>query len=140
MCSLTKFVSFYTDFGQVALPAISGLYSLYKKDYKGASWLLTSVAVNQIGIEFLKRAFNTKRPNGGKRAFPSGNTAAAFLGPGFLMARYSLSLTNPLVFSSIAMATLVGIGRVWINVHWPQDIVGGALLGYAVTCLVPSLN
>lgn len=139
MTSLTKFVSFYTDFGQVALPTAAGLYSLYKKDYNGTAWLLTSVVVNQIGIEVLKRVFNTKRPNGGKLAFPSGNTAAAFLGPCFLIARYGLSVTDPLVFSSITMATLVGIGRVWINVHWPQDIVGGAFLGYIVTWLVPSL-
>jgi membrane-associated phospholipid phosphatase len=139
MSSLTNFVSFYTDLGQVALPAVAGLYSLYKKDYKGVAWLLASVAVNQLGIEFLKRAFNTRRPNGGKRAFPSGNTAAAFLGPCFLRARSGLSVKEPLVFSSIILATLVGIGRVWINVHWPQDIVGGAFLGYAVTWLVPSL-
>ena len=131
-------VALYTDFGQVALPAFAGLYSLCEGDYAGTGWLLTSVVVNQIGIECLKRVFNTKRPNGCKRAFPSGNTAAAFLGPCFLAARYGLSLTNPLISSSLAMATLVGIGRVWIQVHWPQDVVGGALLGYAVTWLVPS--
>ena len=130
-------VSWYTDFGQVALPAVAASYALYKKDYKGVAWLLLSVVVNQMSIEILKRLFNTKRPNGGERAFPSGNTAAAFLGPCFLIARYHLSLTTPLVVSSLALAALVGVGRVFINVHWPHDIVGGGLLGYIVSWIIP---
>jgi membrane-associated phospholipid phosphatase len=137
MPSLIKIVSFYTDFGQVALPTIGGLFSLQKKDYAGVGWLLASVIVNQLLIEFLKRAFNTRRPNGGKWAFPSGNTAAAFLGPFFLKARYGLPLTNSLVSCSVVMAIFVGLGRMWIGVHWPQDIVGGGFLGWAVAQLIP---
>jgi hypothetical protein len=93
--SLTReIISKYTNFGQVALPTAAGLYSLYKKDYKGTAWLLLSLAVNQVGIEVLKRVFDTRRPNGGKLAFPSGHTAAAFLGPCFLMARYRFSVID----------------------------------------------
>lgn len=133
---IREFVSLYTDVGQAALPAISGFYSLYKQDYAGTGYLCLAVAVNQAATEVLKRLFNTTRPNGRKRSFPSGNTSAAFLGPSFLVVRHKLLLTNPLVASSCFLAGLVAEGRVYINVHWQKDVVGGAILGCVVTKLV----
>lgn len=131
MSSFKALISLFTDFGQVALPLTAALYSAYKKDYKGVALLITSVIVNQIGVDSLKYLFNTQRPNGGHRGFPSGHTAAAFLCPFFLMERDHLRLTNPLVSVSTLLASLVGIGRVVVKAHYPQDIVGGVLLSYS---------
>lgn len=139
---LTKFViSKYTDWGQIALPTLAGFYALRKRDCKGAARLLLSVVVNQVAVEVLKRVINSPRPKGGKHAFPSGHTAAAFLGPLFLMARYRFSVVDPLVCSTAIAALLVGIGRVAVRAHWPQDVVGGAALACAVVWWsVPALD
>ncbi len=60
-------------------------------------------------------------------SFPSGHTATAF---GFAMgAGHELSaLTSPL----LAMATFVGFSRVHTGLHYPSDVVGGALIGVGV--------
>lgn len=130
-----KFISQYTDVGQIGLPTLAGIYALKKKDYEGATYLIFSAIVNQVAVEVLKRVFNARRPNGGKHSFPSGHTSAAFLGPFFLMARYRFSIINPLVCSSMLAALLVGVGRVAIRAHWPRDIVAGAALAYGVIWL-----
>jgi membrane-associated phospholipid phosphatase len=132
-------ISQFTNIGQVALPLAAAGYALYKKDYEGAGWLVLSVVINQIGIEVLKSLFKTVRPNGGSRAFPSGHTAAAFLGPCFLIARYQMNGTA-LVSGMTLMAAAVGVGRVWVKAHWPIDVVGGALLGYLTSSLIPLFN
>lgn len=140
MFPIRKLISKYTDIGQGIIPGAAGLYSLYKKDYVGTGLLLLSLAVNQIGIEVLKRVFNAARPNGRNLSFPSGHTAAAFIGPFFLLARYRFSVFSPGVTLTTAAATLVGIGRVLTKAHWARDVIGGIALAYAVTWFVPPLK
>ena len=60
------------------------------------------------------------------RSFPSGHTAAAFafaVGAGREMPRAA-----PLL---LALATLVGYSRIHTGVHYPGDVVAGALCGIA---------
>lgn len=61
-----------------------------------------------------------------RNSFPSGHTLSAFLFAGVLFA-FSTSVTqrSALVF----VATFVGLSRVAVGVHWPQDIIAGAFSG-----------
>ncbi|MGI8806287.1 MAG: phosphatase PAP2 family protein [Acidimicrobiales bacterium] len=60
-------------------------------------------------------------------SFPSGHTATAF---GFAMgAGQELSA---LAFPLLAMASLVGFSRVHTGLHYPSDVVSGALIGVGV--------
>lgn len=59
-------------------------------------------------------------------SFPSGHTAAAFLFA-CLVANFYPSFTIPLYI----WASMVGISRVLLGVHYPSDTIAGAILGTA---------
>ena len=64
-------------------------------------------------------------------AFPSGHAAV------FFALAISLWLWNRLWGAvGLAVAAAVGVARVSAGVHWPTDILGGAILGTAVAVLV----
>jgi undecaprenyl-diphosphatase len=104
----------------------------------GVAWLLAHL---------LKAVFPTPRPfqiNGGVAAvvfpltnggFPSGHAAAAF----------ALALTvwrhhKKVGIVYLISACLIGLARVLANVHYPIDIVGGAILGIIVAFVVEKLH
>jgi len=59
-------------------------------------------------------------------SFPSGHTFAAFCTAMILACRHRW--TAPWAFG---LAALVGISRVSVGVHWPMDVIAGAVLGMA---------
>jgi undecaprenyl-diphosphatase len=63
-------------------------------------------------------------------SFPSGHTASAFGFATAVTADYPL-LAAPL----FGLATIVGYSRVHTGVHFPTDVIGGAILGVAVGTL-----
>ena len=60
-------------------------------------------------------------------AFPSGHTAAS---TAFFSALFFASRRIGLVFLPIPI--LIGFSRIYVGVHYPLDIIGGAVLGIAV--------
>lgn len=130
------------DYGQVATPVIGALYAFSKKDWKGCGVLAVMLVVNQIAIDSLKHLTAVTRPNGKLLSFPSGHTAAAFLGAGFIVKRYfkqdTLSL-RLLSITSVATAIFVGYSRFYCRAHWVSDIVGGASLGLGIACFTPTI-
>jgi undecaprenyl-diphosphatase len=60
-------------------------------------------------------------------SFPSGHAATAFAGA-TILAAYAPRQTVPL----LVLAALVSWSRVYVGVHYPLDILVGALLGTAV--------
>ncbi|MFL6205265.1 MAG: phosphatase PAP2 family protein [Acidimicrobiales bacterium] len=60
--------------------------------------------------------------------YPSGHTALAFA---------VAAVLHPLLPARVrwapwVLASLVGIARLYVGVHWPMDLVGGAALGVAI--------
>ena len=67
-------------------------------------------------------------PLPGLPGYPSGHAAVAFSTALVL----SLSYRRPLVIvTSLAAAALISLSRVYLGVHYPTDIMGGAILGSA---------
>ncbi len=84
-----------------------------------------SVFLSRIVItEPLKRILNITRPNGEPFSFPSGHSAIVFT---IAMAVFYFNKKWGII--AFISAILVGIGRVWIGVHRPIDILAGALIG-----------
>ena len=60
-------------------------------------------------------------------SFPSGHTAASFA------AVFALKTAgSPLWKPALAVALVIAFSRLYLYVHWPSDLLGGALLGAAV--------
>ena len=57
-------------------------------------------------------------------SFPSGHTAASFTAVFALRGSGS-----PLWKPALAVAILIAFSRLYLYVHWPRDVLGGALLG-----------
>lgn len=64
-------------------------------------------------------------------SFPSGHTSVAFA-----VAFTLYSFDKRLGRATLVLASLTALGRVFVGVHYPSDVLGGALLGYAVAYLV----
>lgn len=115
----------FGDVTQVAIPCTGAAMTAYWKDSEGFWQLAKVMASNQVTVEILKRGIAEKRPNGGKHSFPSGHTAAAFAGAGFIHRRYGLNYGA----AAYGLASLVGASRVDNKAHWVHDVVSGASIG-----------
>jgi membrane-associated phospholipid phosphatase len=76
-------------------------------------------------------------------ALPSGHTATATFAAGLLCLGLARSPRSAWRFVAIAVlalwVVLDGVGRVYLGVHWPTDVVGGWLLGMLLTVLAAGL-
>lgn len=78
-----------------------------------------------LGVTYaLKYGLQTERPNGGKHSFPSGHTASAFTGAGFIQKRYGWGWGAP----AYAAAAYTGYSRVANDAHYPRDVIAAAAM------------
>lgn len=72
-------------------------------------------------------AFNLIGHSISSEAFPSGHTVSAFTFAGLLI--LGLRPRWPWVALLLAMASLMGVSRMVAGVHWPTDVLAGAIVG-----------
>lgn len=63
----------------------------------------------------------------GGHSFPSGHTSQSFFLAALLSNYYQFALSGWLILFTVAL--LVGVTRMYIGMHYPRDILGGAVLG-----------
>jgi membrane-associated phospholipid phosphatase len=79
----------------------------------------------------------TKKSAGGSPSFPSGHTSGAFA------TATSVSLAYPkwfIIVPSYAWAGTVGYSRMHLGVHYPSDVIAGALIGTGSAYLTYKIN
>lgn len=110
------------DVLQVGLP-LAALGSTYvARDSQGRRNLLSSLGTSTLTVALLKEAVEKSRPNAqGLNSFPSGHTAAAFSGAGFINLRYGLRWGAP----ALILAAYTGASRVRAEKHFLDDVISG---------------
>lgn len=84
-------------------------------------------------IQSRSARYSPTGPEGDSFSLPSGHASMAFA------VATSLSLSHPewyVIGPGVVWATAVALSRVWLGVHYPSDIVAGALLGSAISVAV----
>lgn len=79
----------------------------------------------ELAVYGLKYSVDAKRPNGSDHSFPSGHTAASFMGAEFIRKEYGWGWGVPAYMA----ASYVGWSRVVSGNHWPRDVFAGAAIG-----------
>jgi undecaprenyl-diphosphatase len=153
---LTGFFHLATRFGNpdVATAATAvvtfGLYTLWRRGVSGVRrsealvWLGAILGGRCLSL-LLKLVYRRERPPLPHRlvvessfSYPSGHSlfaAVFFTMLAALLARI-IPPTRPgaragAVAACLALAVLVGVSRIWLGVHYPTDVIGGLLLGFA---------
>jgi membrane-associated phospholipid phosphatase len=135
-----RFVSNSNGYMAIGIPVgmgITGLISHNEKLLENAYVALASAAVSSGITLALKYSINRVRPyvtypdikkksDAGSPSFPSGHTSLAF------STAASVSLSYPqwyIIVPSFVWAGIVGYSRIDLGVHYPSDVLAGAIFG-----------
>lgn len=146
-----RFMSNSDAYFALGIPAVMAGTGLIKHDddlLRNACVTFAAIAVNSGITVILKYSVNRDRPfvtypdiakksNGGSPSFPSGHTSLAFA------TATSLSLEYPkwyIIVPSYAWAGTVGYSRTHLGVHYPSDVLAGAVIGAGSAWLTHAVN
>lgn len=131
--------------GAIWLAAAGGMLRA-KKYRKQGVLLLGGLAVGVlVGNVFLKNVITQPRPcwlesvplliaNPADYSFPSGHTLSSVIGATILT-----RTDRRFGWAAISLAALIAFSRLYLYVHWPSDVLAGALLGILMGFLAERL-
>jgi membrane protein DedA with SNARE-associated domain/membrane-associated phospholipid phosphatase len=112
--------------------------------------LLVGMTLTLVGFHEIKDAVDRPRPVGGPvetsgSSFPSGHAAHSVLYVWLAVTivmrlRPGITRKAAVVFAGIALTALVGLSRVYLNVHYLSDVSGGWALGAACFSLCAAVG
>lgn len=129
------------------LPFLLLIYASLRKNRhlkQKSHYLILAVVASVVITNILKYSINRPRPfvtysfiekvtSGGSPSFPSGHTSDAFV----LATALSLAFPRPwVIILSFSWAVLMGYTRMGLGVHYPADVLVGALVGIFAAVVV----
>lgn len=138
-----KFITHLGDAGWIWIALAIGLLVIKRTRKIGATMALAMVLNLLVTNVVLKRVLARTRPyeivEGLHRiieaqsdfSFPSGHTACSFAGAVVI---YKLCPRKYGILALI-LAVLISLSRLYVGVHFPTDVLGGALVGTAAALL-----
>ncbi|THA76852.1 phosphatase PAP2 family protein [Streptomyces sp. A0642] len=130
-----------------ALIAVAAVVLWRRGDRVLAAWVVATTLVSSLLQQGVKAAIGRERPrwpdpvdSAHYAAFPSGHAMTAMVTCGLLLWLLRRSGARPWIrrtaLAAAAVSVLgVGLTRLYLGVHWPSDVLGGWLLGAALTAL-----
>jgi membrane-associated phospholipid phosphatase len=126
------------------LLTVAGLW--FYRQRMEAVLLVGGFSVTGVSVTILKFVTDRIRPDGAAllhettTSFPSGHSALSLFFFGFLAYLLSRKVQkrrySMLVFAAgLSIAGLIGVSRVYLNVHWVSDVLGGFALSAAFLSL-----
>jgi undecaprenyl-diphosphatase len=136
--------------------ALVYLYIIDKKNFrKNSSILISAVLIGGLLVKIIKEVVGRPRPLkdmeplllAGKiqihnvlqpyreNSFPSGHTQGAFGTATALICIYRKH-----TFFLLVIAFLIGLSRIYVGVHFPLDVICGAILGIIISLAVFTLS
>lgn len=128
----------------IAIGILIVLFSIKKTRWMAISAGISIVLSRLIITEIIKRLYSSPRPylvlegvrkiiseNHDYQSFPSGH-AAIF----FALATAIYFFNKKWGIIGFIIALLVGISRIYVGVHWPIDILGGAMIGIVAGVII----
>ncbi len=121
----------------------SAYFIIIKKDIKTGILILISLTLSSvIGNLFLKNIFVRPRPLAPENmvnlidtpksfSFPSGHTMSSFSAAWIIFKNREKALG----ISAILLASMIGFSRLYLYVHFPRDVICGAIFGIATANL-----
>ena len=144
---LTTFFKLVTSFidplGIIIWVSALVLFFIYKKWKLEAALLVGNLVLHGILIKLIKFVYQRSRPSilhlveEGGYSFPSGHSMATAIVIGTLIIIVQQRIQNQHIKRLVQDLLLLFIltimaSRVYLGVHYPTDVIGGALLGFAI--------
>jgi membrane-associated phospholipid phosphatase len=149
--NLFQFISNSNAYIVIAVPVGMGTCGLIKNDkqlLRNTCTIVAATAFNEVITAAIKYTVNRDRPfitypdiskksGAGSPSFPSGHTSSAFATATSLSLIYrKWYITVP----SYTWAGSVGYSRMHLGVHYPSDVLAGALIGSGCAWLTYTVN
>jgi len=145
------FLVITTLLGTTGMFVLAGLAALYFWD-RGrrhvAAGVLVAPVIAIVAFNIIKSLYARPRPAGlgtgvpSSYSFPSGHataSAAVFCTLAYVLWREGDIRGWPAVVIAIVAPLLIGVSRLYLNVHWATDVVGGWCAGVLVAVLSAAL-
>jgi membrane protein DedA with SNARE-associated domain/membrane-associated phospholipid phosphatase len=142
LTSLAKVITFLGSGGFTwALALVGAALLAWRRRWVEFWVLLVGMTITQVGIWEIKDAVDRPRPpeplaSSSGSSFPSGHAAHSVIYLWLavtivLRLRPGMARATAVVVTGIALTALVGLSRVYLNVHYLSDVNGGWALGAA---------
>lgn len=131
----------FTQIGNGIFAALVALILFFRVNHLLAYELALGTLTLWMAVELIKVIIHRNRPfirlknmrivgaQARGRSFPSGHTSQSFFMATLLLHYYQVDFYMWLMLYTIAL--LVGMTRMYLGMHYPRDVIGGAILGTA---------